>query len=209
MYSTALTNILARQEPNTVAIILSDAVISTTDISREASDLKAVLARYINHSAGLFQYSLPFHGTYYPQPDRYRYITGVHAKRNLYALTLGETRFNRFLGKLLTERGKPNTSQFFNAQHQDAIHLEPYCSDQLITHNQLKATLKVDNTTGYKIADLRDHLEVLDADGAVLTDASITVQAGAHQRSYTVTADLSAYDALLSSYRLRINHTTS
>jgi hypothetical protein len=216
IFSAPFKFIASKITEDDIAIILTDAVISTSgtssDFNTESAKLKNAISsdqKEGNNNFGLFHYSLDYNGNYYVQPSDKHFETG-DVERNFYIFSFANPRFNSYLNDVIIKRNKPDNYQYFTNAYDDFVQLETIDNLTFVAADKFSLSMLVDeDATGLKIEDLQKDLQILRADN-VLDKAIVEVTSTSTSNKYKIDVDLSQVEDLKieGEYTLRLNQKT-
>jgi hypothetical protein len=216
MFSAPFKSIASKISDNDIAIILTDAVISTSGTSRTISDESASLKNIIaddqrerNNVFGLFHYLFDYNGNYYAQPSDKHFATG-DIQRNFYIFSFGNNRFNSYLNEVIIRRNKPDNYQYFTNAYDDFIKIETIENFTFVAGDKFSLSMIIDeDATGLKLEDLQRYLQIT-RDTTALDKAAVKVTTTSTPNTYKVDVDLSQVKDLKieGKYTLRLNQKT-
>ncbi len=201
IFSAPFAALTEKLKSDEVAIIVTDAVISTTgtkySIQEESGFLKDAIAKdqkNNDNNFGLFHYVFDYNGTYYPQPSD-KPITTSDVERNFYLFSLANPKFNSFLNKIIISKNTPDSYQYFTQAYNDFIKIKIMEEPTFVINNKFSILMTIDKkATGLSLENLKDKIEILSKDRLLLEKAVIQVETTEKDNEFMIKIDLDNVD---------------
>lgn len=202
IFSAPFEAITQKLKKDEIAIIVTDAVISTSGteytIIQESAFIKDAIAKdqkNNDNNFGIFQYHFGYNGQYYPQPSDKPISTG-DVKRNFFLFSLANSQYNSFLNEMIISRNQPNNYQYFTQAYNDFIQLEILDEPTIVANNKFSILMSIDkDAVNIKLQDLKNQLEFFQGED-ILKGISFEVRNSKEENKFIIDVDLSKVENL-------------
>jgi len=221
LFSAPFAALTEKITDNQIAIIITDAVISTSgtnyDMQQEYDNIQKAIVEdqnNNNNNFGIFHYLFDYNGTYYAQPSDSPIVVR-EVTRNFYLFTLANPKFNSLLNQIIVKKNPPNNYQYFTQAYNDFIEIKIIKEPTLVVSNQFSILMTIDKkATSLTFEKLQNNIEILSQKGVLLEKAIIKIVKTAKDNEFIINIDLDKIDftkhnlKIGDEYKLRLKEKT-